>query len=290
MLQQTQVNTVVPYFLNFVKHYPSLKHLSKAKEDKVLKLWEGLGYYRRARNLLSTAKLLSGLNSRLPTTIIELKKFPGVGDYTANALMALVYNKPTLAIDGNVKRVFSRILNKEHSLIDFEELKKANKNNLSYKNRNSDFVEALMEFGAIICKPKNPLCISCNLKKNCKFIKAKKKYKIQNLKKPIFKKINIFCYLNYKKQIGLTKKNQTGFLGNFILPEIKDRKKVKKTKWHLLSNFNHSISNKKLNINLYYKFAKKIPYKFEWYSINSKKDFIPVFTKKILTKLENLYL
>ena len=113
MLQQTQVKTVIPYFKNFLQHFPTLESLSKANEKKVLKLWEGLGYYRRARNLLATAKILvKEHNSKLPNEIIDLKKLPGVGDYTANALLAFIYDHPTIAIDGNVKRVFSRILTK----------------------------------------------------------------------------------------------------------------------------------------------------------------------------------
>ena len=127
MLQQTQVKTVVPYFKKFTKEIPTLVSLSKSKEKKVLKLWEGLGYYRRAKNLLAASKMLVlKYNSKLPETIEEIKKLPGVGDYTANALLAFVHNKPTIAIDGNVKRVFSRIMNKKESRINF--VKFVNKN------------------------------------------------------------------------------------------------------------------------------------------------------------------
>ena len=114
MLQQTQVKTVIPYFNNFTKKIKTLSALSKTNEKKILKLWEGLGYYRRARNLLACSKLLvKKYNSKLPDTLQELKKLPGIGDYTGNALLGLVYDQPRLAFDGNVKRVFSRILNKE---------------------------------------------------------------------------------------------------------------------------------------------------------------------------------
>ena len=114
MLQQTQVKTVIPYFKKFTKKYKSLESLSKANETQILKMWEGLGYYRRARNLLASAKLLiKEHNSKLPNTVKEIKKLPGVGDYTANALMGFIHNYPTIAIDGNVKRVFARYLNKK---------------------------------------------------------------------------------------------------------------------------------------------------------------------------------
>ena len=112
MLQQTQVKTVIPYFNKFIRKYKSLKSLSTSDEKTILKMWEGLGYYRRARNLLASSKILvKKYKSRLPISIDEIKKLPGVGDYTANALLGLVYNRPTIAVDGNVKRVFYRYLN-----------------------------------------------------------------------------------------------------------------------------------------------------------------------------------
>ena len=111
MLQQTQVKTVIPYFINFTKKYKTLKALSKSNDREILKMWEGLGYYRRARNLLACAKqLVNKYQLKLPKTLEEIKKLPGIGDYTGNALLGLVYDMPTIAIDGNVKRVFSRYL------------------------------------------------------------------------------------------------------------------------------------------------------------------------------------
>jgi A/G-specific adenine glycosylase len=176
MLQQTQVKTVIPYFKKFTKRYKTLKSLSKANETQILKMWEGLGYYRRARNLLASTKLLvKKYNSKLPNTLKEIKKLPGVGDYTANALMGFIHNHPTIAIDGNVKRVFTRYLNKIESKINFEKLIETNKKNLFITNRNSDFVEALMEFGALICKPKDPKCGQCCLNKSCRYLKSSNK-------------------------------------------------------------------------------------------------------------------
>jgi len=110
MLQQTQVKTVIPYFTKFVTKIPNLKTLSTSNEKKVLKLWEGLGYYRRARNLHKTAKILiKNYNGKLPKIFEEIIKLPGIGEYTANSLSALVHNKACIPVDGNVKRVFSRL-------------------------------------------------------------------------------------------------------------------------------------------------------------------------------------
>ena len=98
MLQQTQVKTVIPYFKKFTKKFKTLESLSKTNEKQILKMWEGLGYYRRARNLLSSSKLLvKKYKSKLPYNLKEIKKLPGVGDYTANALMGFIYNEPTIS-------------------------------------------------------------------------------------------------------------------------------------------------------------------------------------------------
>jgi len=291
MLQQTQVKTVIPYFQRFTKEIKNLKKLSKTSQRKILKLWEGLGYYRRARNLMETSKIIVNQNkSILPKTLVDIKKLPGIGDYTGNALLALVYNQPRLAIDGNVKRVFSRILNKHEKKLNFKKILEVNKKKLFFSKRNSDFVEAMMEFGALICKPKEPHCSICPINKICKFSNSGKNIKLTDKIKTNKKSYNIFCYLNKNKQIGLTKKNDLGFLRKYSLPIIKETSKKDKFKsWNFLCNYKNSISNKRLNINLYYKFSNKIPKDLNWYSIYNNKEFIPTFTKKIFRQVENLY-
>ena len=290
MLQQTQVKTVIPYFDKFTSKFNNLYSLSKANEKKILKLWEGLGYYRRARNLLATSKILvKKYNSKLPREIDEIKTLPGVGDYTSNVLAALIYNKPTLALDGNVKRVISRILNMEVKKIDFKAFKNINRKKIFNTNRNSDLVEAMMEFGALICNSKIPKCSICPIKKNCKFFKSTKK--IKQIKKDVIdKNINIFCYLSKKGEIALTKTNDLGFLNEFNLPRIETTKKNKSfKKWKLLSKYKKSISNKKLNINLYYQFSKDIPNNYSWYSIKRNNEFMPSFTKRIFKQVSVLF-
>ena len=291
MLQQTQVKTVIPYFKKFTKNYKTLKSLSKSSEKKILKLWEGLGYYRRARNLLATSKILvSQYNSKFPKTIKEIKSLPGIGDYTANALLGLVHNQPVIAVDGNVKRVFSRLINKQESKINFDQFIDINKIKLFNSKRNSDFVEALMEFGALICKPKDPKCNICNLKKNCKYFNSSKKIKTNKRKMIENQNYDVFCYINKKKQIALTKKNNLGFLNQFNLPGIHEsNKNIRTGNWKFLKRYKNSISNKKLNINLYYKFSNKIPESFFWHSMNKNKEFIPTFTKKIFRQVSILF-
>ncbi len=280
MLQQTQVKTVIPYFDNFVKKIPNLENLSRSSEKKILKLWEGLGFYRRAKNLHKTSKILvKKYKSQIPDTFENLKELPGIGDYTANVLLALIYNQPRIGIDGNVKRVLFRLFN----------LETKDPTNLFKTKRNGDLAEAIMEFGAIICKPKDPLCYKCILKKNCLYYKSESKIRFNKKIKVELKTYDIFCYLRKnKKQIALTKNNDLGFLKKFNLPKIKTASKKNKS-WKFLCNYKNSISNKKLNLNLYYKFSSKIPSKYNWYSLKKNKEFIPTFTKKIFKQITHLY-
>jgi len=280
MLQQTQVKTVIPYFIKFVSKIPNLEVLSTSNEKKILKLWEGLGYYRRAKNLHKTSKILiKKYNGKIPKSFEKLKELPGIGDYTANVLLALIYNQPRVAFDGNVKRVLSRLDN-----INTEETV-----NLFKTKRNGDFAEALMEFGALICKPKDPRCHECKIKKMCAYYASESKIRFGRKIKIQSKSYDIFCYLKKnKRQIALTKNNDLGFLKKFNLPKIKETSKKNKN-WKFLCNYKNSISNKKLHINLYYKFTSKIPSEYNWYSLNKNNEFIPSFTKKIFKQISHLY-
>ena len=280
MLQQTQVKTVIPYFIKFVSKIPNLEVLSTSNEKTILKLWEGLGYYRRAKNLHKTSKILiKKYNGKIPKSFEKLKELPGIGDYTANVLLALIYNQPRVALDGNVKRVLSRLDN-----INTEETV-----NLFRTKRNGDFAEALMEFGALICKPKNPRCHECKIKKMCAYYASESKIRFGKKIKIQSKSYDIFCYLKKnKRQIALTKNNDLGFLNKFNLPKIKVTSKKNKN-WKFLCNYKNSISNKKLHINLYYKFTSKIPSEYNWYSLNKNNEFIPSFTKKIFKQISHLY-
>ena len=162
MLQQTQVKTVIPYFINFIKKIPDLNSLSKVNDTKLMKCWEGLGYYSRARNLKKTArKIISNFGGILPSNIDDLKTLPGIGEYTSKAIMAIAFNKPIVPLDGNVERILKRVfyLKKEYE---------NSKDNLNKKisffgtsQRSSDYAQAIMEIGALICKPVKPLCESC---------------------------------------------------------------------------------------------------------------------------------
>jgi len=280
MLQQTQVKTVIPYFNNFIKQIPNLKALSISREKKILKLWEGLGYYRRAKNLHRSSKILmQKYKGKIPNNFEKLKELPGIGDYTANILMALIYNQPRVGIDGNVKRILFRLFNDDAWI----------KKNKFKTKRNSDLAEALMEFGALICKPVDPKCNECKINRMCRYYNSKSQTRIKKKPKIKLKNYDIFCYLKKdKKQIALTKNNNLGFLKKFNLPKVRERSKKNKD-WKFLCNYKNSISNKKLNISLYYKFSSRIPANYNWYSLKKNNEFIPSFTKKIFKQITNLY-
>ena len=275
--------------LGALENLHGLIHLAGANVGE--KAWTDKQRKRILDSRLDSTKLLvEQHNSKLPKTIKEIKKLPGIGDYTANALLGLIHDQPRIAVDGNVKRVFARILNKKEERIDFDKLILLNKKKLFNTNRNADFVEALMEFGAMICKPKDPICSVCCLNKSCKYFKSS--YKIITTNKKKIKEMNydIFCYLNKKKQIALTKENKISFLKNFNLPTIKKMKNISENKnWKFLKSYKNCISNLKLNINLYYKFSNKIPSNYNWYLLKNNKEFIPSFTKKIFKQVSILF-
>ena len=171
MLQQTQVTTALPYFARFVKDYDTPQALAKASETDVLASWSGLGYYRRAKMLHATAKILSETYAgNVPKTANELLDLPGIGRYTANAIASICYHEPVAVLDGNVKRVLSRLFAIEDNIKSPATSKKLQMlaGEILAKHRPGDFNQAVMELGALICRPKNPNCLSCPIETHCK--------------------------------------------------------------------------------------------------------------------------
>ena len=283
MLQQTQVATVIPYFNNFIKDIPNVSSLAKINENKLLKYWEGLGYYSRVKNLKKTAQILEkNFKGRLPSTIEELKLLPGIGEYTANAIMAIGFNKPFIPLDGNIERIIKRLLN-------LKSIKEVSKESLISKKkilgtsiRASDYAQALMELGALICRPKNPLCKQCPLIKNCKSFKNDDFEIVKNKKK----KIDKFYLLKvYKKnnQYLLIKNNKFSFLKNFkIFPMYEISKKD-----NLEKNLNFKISNMNMNITIKFNKIKGSIPNSSWIDSTKLDSYIlPTFTKKIFSYLK----
>lgn len=171
MLQQTQVDTVIPYYNRFITQFPTMEDLAFAEEETVLKLWEGLGYYSRARNLQAGVKeVVENYSGKLPTERTEILKIKGIGPYTSGAILSIAFNKNEPAVDGNVMRVLSRLFLIEEDIAKVKTRQTFEQ--LLYKlipnNEASDFNQALMELGALICKPKQPKCEACPLANCCK--------------------------------------------------------------------------------------------------------------------------
>ena len=174
ILQQTRVAQGLDYYLRFIDRFPTVQDLATANEDDVLLLWQGLGYYSRARNLHQAAKLIGGRGVGgkgvgFPKTFEELRRLPGVGDYTAGAIASFAYNLPYPAMDGNVYRVLARLFD-DDTVFDTSQGKKhfhALDETLLDKDNPRLFNSAIMEFGALYCVPQNPDCEHCDLRRFC---------------------------------------------------------------------------------------------------------------------------
>lgn len=170
ILQQTRIEQGLSYYTSFIETYPTVSDLANANEEAILNLWQGLGYYSRARNLHHTAQtVVQQGNGVFPESHKELLKLKGVGDYTASAISSICFNEPQAVVDGNVYRVLSRIfgintpINSTLGIKEFKQLAQK----LIDKHQPGEFNQALMEFGAIQCKPKNPKCEVCIFQSNC---------------------------------------------------------------------------------------------------------------------------
>ena len=287
MLQQTQVKTVIPYFENFIKNFPDLKSLAKSSDQKILKNWEGLGYYSRARNLKKTAiKLIEEFKGQLPKDIEKLKSLPGIGEYTSRSILAIAHNEPYIPMDGNVERILKRVfLLKTNNEISKENLNKK-KSFFGFSKRSSDYAQAIMEIGALICKPSIPLCNHCPLTKNCKafnrkdfLIKSKNKFN-----KTKYFEANVY---SYKNKYLLIKNKKFNFLKNLVIfPMTEINQKTFKYSIHKKINVKMSNMNMKIIINRKNKIKRKRDSLF-LDKTNINKYILPSFTKKIFNSVSH---
>ena len=174
MLQQTRVAQGLPYYHKFVENFPAVEDLAEASEEEVLKLWQGLGYYSRARNLHATAKIVAyEYDGQFPDTYKELLALKGVGDYTASAIASICFGRPEPVVDGNVYRVLSRYFGVEIPINSTEGVKyfKQLAREVMHLERIRDYNQGIMEFGAMQCVPQNPNCQVCLLSSSCKALK-----------------------------------------------------------------------------------------------------------------------
>lgn len=219
MLQQTRVAAAIPYYERWIDRFPTIDHLADAPVDDVLKAWEGLGYYSRARNLHAAARIVRERHAgRMPRDVEGLRTLPGIGDYTAGAIASIVYGHAEPAVDGNVRRVMSRLLDRD---IEGRELRAATAALVSTR-RPGDFNQALMELGATICTPRSPQCGACPVNNHCAAYRngtqlqrpaAKKKQHVP------FIRVGVAVLRDRRGRILLTRRPDTGLLaGMWQLP------------------------------------------------------------------------
>lgn len=248
ILQQTRVEQGTPYYLSFIKQYPTVKKLAAAPLDDVLKLWEGLGYYSRARNLHFAAKQIVEIHKgKFPDSHEEILQLKGIGNYTAAAIASFAYNLPHAVVDGNVYRVLSRIFGIETPIdstigkVTFQKLA----DNLLDKKNPSIYNQAIMDFGAIVCKPKQPLCTQCPFSSECVALTQSKISLLPIKSKKIIKTERHFHYfvLFDKENIYLQQRNENDiWKGLFEFPleeDINSQWSIESSKF--LKEINYSL-------------------------------------------------
>ena len=293
MLQQTQVKTVIPYFKNFIKKFPSQKSLSDASEDQVLAAWSGLGFYRRARNIFATKEIIKkNYGNRFPNEFKKIIELPGIGKSTAGAIMSLAYLDPHPILDGNVKRVISRLLKKELELLKEAELWK-----LSQEMVNKDdcfsYTQGIMDLGATICTPSNPSCSKCPVSSQCLSafkVRSVKKNKAVRVKKVIVMNLSL---IQTKKSLLLMKNETDSIWKNLWLPfqsgSIKNH--IKNFKLTANQKINHELTHRKLEINLKtYSSAKELEIKtnqtYKWIKKDRIEEYgLPKPISKVIKEL-----
>ena len=240
ILQQTRIAQGLPYYLKFINKYPTINSLARANENDILILWQGLGYYSRARNLLKTAKfIVDECNGKFPSTYTELIKLKGIGEYTASAISSICFNERRAVLDGNVYRVISRFYGIDVPVnnhfgkkfyMDYAQ-------KLAPKKSCGDYNQGIMDFGSLICKPKSPLCHKCILEKDCIASKTKNiNYFPVKLKKnaPKITHFNYLVLLDSDHMIWINKIKNGIWKNLFQFPMIESKKELNKTQ--VLSN------------------------------------------------------
>ena len=168
MLQQTTVTAVIPYYIKFIAKWPNIEKLSNANIDEVLDFWSGLGYYRRAKNLHLTSKIINKeYNNIFPKEEDQIKNLPGIGEYTSAAIRAIAFNKDDTVVDSNIERIVARVFQIKEPIIRAKKKIKERAKKLTQNKKNGDYAQALMDIRSMICLPKNPQCNSCPILEFC---------------------------------------------------------------------------------------------------------------------------
>jgi A/G-specific adenine glycosylase len=315
MLQQTQVVTVIPYFERFITLFPTLEDLAKANQDSVLKAWEGLGYYSRARNLHKAAKVIcESFNGIIPNDYTEIQKIPGIGPYTGAAIVSIAYEIPVSVVDGNVLRVFSRFWGI------YDDIRLPKVRDVLFKKLNayvgqikpSVFNQAIMELGALICTPKKPKCTDCALGDDCfanKFLKQTD-LPVKSKSKPVPTYNIVVGLIYFNNKLLIAKRKEEKMLGGLwefpggkindnesekqaLIREVQEEVNLDITITQKLGTIKHAYSHFKINLHAYIcssitKEAVAISAsKLEWINENKLDNYaFPTANKKLFKLLK----
>ena len=302
MLQQTRIEAVIEYYERFMKRIPTIKELSEIEEDELLKLWEGLGYYSRARNLKKASiKIMNEYHGVFPSTYSEILSLPGIGEYTAGAIASICFQLKEVAIDGNVMRVYSRVEGKDLDVSDLKVKKKigeAIKKILPHES--GDYNQAIMELGEVICIPGGmPKCDSCPLQDMC--IAHKKGIEMEiprKITKKDKKEENYTVFLLKYKDLFALRKREEGLLNNmweFPNKEGKISKKQIEELYHGIVekgiSSTHIFTHKKWNLTSYFIEVKEMDSNYTWVSLEDIENdkAIPTAFKPFYEYLKKKY-
>jgi A/G-specific adenine glycosylase len=273
MLQQTQVGTVIPYYRRFLRAFPTIRRLAKADLSEVLKVWEGLGYYSRAHNLhQASQEILTRFKGKIPDALDDLLSLPGIGRYTAGAIRSIVFNKEAPVLDGNVKRVLSRLfaVSGNSAKGKAERLLWQLSESLIPEGRAGSFNQALMDLGAMVCTFKDPQCIDCPLQSQCegKASGNPETFPSRAVKKKIPSVIAVSAVIEKDGQILLRQRPARGLLGGLwefpswevnhkedpeakLLRSVRNELAAPIKSHEPLGSFKHTYSHFKLTLHVY---------------------------------------
>lgn len=254
MLQQTRVDTVIPYYVRFMDKFPTPESLAYAPEEELLKMWEGLGYYSRVRNLQAGVReVVETYNSVVPNNRVDISKLKGVGPYTAGAILSIAYGKPEHAVDGNVMRVLSRVLHitEDIALPKTKRIFEDAVTELIDPNNASEFNQGLMELGALICTPTSPKCLLCPVRDFCRAFEKgdarelpikTKKVKMKNL---LYK---VYIARDENGKYLLEKRPENGLLANMWQFPMIEVKKDRDSLQQFVENYRVAVKKEHGNI------------------------------------------
>ncbi len=301
MLQQTTVPTVKTRFEEFIKKWPSVDKLAKTTEDKILQFWSGLGYYSRARNLLKAAKIINkDFNGEIPNTYENLIQLPGIGDYTAKAILGIAYNKSVMPLDANIERILARLYALNQPLVKIKKQLLEKSNYFNSKNHSSKLIQSFMDYGSIICKPKIPKCHACMINEYC--LSYKKNIQLiipTKISKSKLKKIQYtrsYVCINENNEILVRQRPSTGMLASMLeVPNddwmtkkklLKQDHVIKKIKQRFFKkgSLKYSFSHFDLYSDIYFTRIKKNNFaNSKWLRVSHySKSQLPTVMKKIV--------